>query len=465
MEAPESSPVVPEPALEIDKVQDEKEPIPLDVVIPKKKRKNRKPKSKSGKNKPTGFEGYFADAPMTPDEYNEEIAIYDVSRPIIHRMDDAILRYQKNRRILPDRRDIFMKYLAYGGVNVDQKMFGSVDQRELKDMSNEEILQIKGQTSIEDERSNMLIDFDAVVRGYLTSYFPHYFNPDTEEMVNLATVTIRNFLSYLLYHDVCPEYKKNIDTARTSCDIASKELWNNQQFTSQGPGDFNRSCSTLFGGVFFNDNPEANKWKNERDPSVQLTNDIARKVVKLALAGAGSNTEAIRFKELANDNALRAMRIEDIDGFEVTAITPPDPGVLEFYKSYASDLRPVGKMAGKPFRDPRAPALDLSPEEREQWDRDGMPQMEFEFFLEESLLELCYPGMKVVTTVFELNCGLHFFDSVNMAYSSIYTVLANDLMLGWKKPKDLTGGDGEVEDSGGEEDDAGKKPEELVVDV
>ena len=284
-------------------------------------------------------------------------------------------------------------------------------------------------------------------------------------MVSLATVTIRNFLSYLLYHNVCPEYTDNIDAARTSCDIASKELWKNQQFTSQGPGDFNKSCYVLFGGVFFNENPEANTWKNEKDHSVQITNDIARKVVKFALAGAGSNTEAIRFKELANDNALRAMRIEDIDGFEVTTITPPDPEVLEFYKSYAVDLRPVGKMTGKPFRDPRAPALDLSPEEREQWDRDGMPEMEFEFFLEESLLKLCYPGMKVVTTVFELNCGVHFFDSVNLAYSSIYTVLANDLMIGWKKPRDLTGGDGEVGDSADEEGNAGKKPEELVVDV
>lgn len=199
---------------------------------------------------------------------------------------------------------------------------------------------------------------------------------------------------------------------------------------------------------------------------MQITNDIARKVVKIALAGVGSETEAIRFKELANDNALRAMRIEDIDGFEITAIAPPDPNVLEFYKVYAPDLlHPVGKIAGKPFRDPRAPALDLSPVEQKQWERDGTPEMEFEFFLEESLLKLCYPGMKVVTTVFELNCGVHFFDSVNMAYSSIYTVLANDLMIAWKKPRDLTGGDGEVEDSG-DEGEGGKKLEgkELVVD-
>ena len=82
-------------------------------------------------------------------------------------MDDAILRYQKNRRILPGRREIFLKYLAYGGVNVGPKMFGGVDQRELQDMNNEEILQIKGQTSIDDERSNLSIDFNAVVKGYL----------------------------------------------------------------------------------------------------------------------------------------------------------------------------------------------------------------------------------------------------------------------------------------------------------
>lgn len=66
----------------------------------KKKRRTKKPKSKRGRvslstwttlltqmltdqNKPTGFEEYYVDAPITPEQYNYEREIYDVTRPII----------------------------------------------------------------------------------------------------------------------------------------------------------------------------------------------------------------------------------------------------------------------------------------------------------------------------------------------------------------------------------------------
>ncbi|XHG04795.1 hypothetical protein AWENTII_008048 [Aspergillus wentii] len=285
-------------------------------------------------------------------------------------------------------------------------------------------------------------------------------------MVKLATVTIRNFLSYILYHDVCPEYKENIDEARTSCDIAGKELWNNQQITAEGPGNFNTAASTLFGGFFFDLYVEDNKWENTKDETFRMSNDIARKVVKFALAGTGSNEQAIRFQELANTNALRAMRVEDIDGFEVTTVILPDDKTREFYQTHASDLYPVGRLLARAYRDPGKPGFDLSPEESLEWENGGAPMHEFEFFLEESLLKYCYPGMKVMTSVWELNCGLHFFDEIFTAYSSLYTVLFNDLMLGWKKPKDLRGGgdDGDEEVDGHEKECDSKEAEDGDIE-
>ena len=96
---------------------------------------------------------------------------------------------------------------------------------------------------------------------------------------------------------------------------------------------------------------------------------------------------------------------------------------------------------------------------------------DLEFFLEEDLLQFCYPGMKLITSVWKLNCGLHFFDEVLMVYGSNYTVLANDLMLGWKKPQDISGdggdgGDGEdeVEAKGDGEDEEGKDKGEDEVE-
>lgn len=82
-------------------------------------------------------------------------------------MEDAILRYQKNRRIVTERSEVFLKYLTYGGVNVAQKMFAGVDDREMQDMDSEQIMMLRGQTSIENDRSELPVDFNAVVKGYL----------------------------------------------------------------------------------------------------------------------------------------------------------------------------------------------------------------------------------------------------------------------------------------------------------
>ena len=41
--------VIPEPKPKVDEVQDEKEPINFGITAPKKKKKNRKPKSKTGR--------------------------------------------------------------------------------------------------------------------------------------------------------------------------------------------------------------------------------------------------------------------------------------------------------------------------------------------------------------------------------------------------------------------------------
>ncbi|OJZ83958.1 hypothetical protein ASPFODRAFT_209672 [Aspergillus luchuensis CBS 106.47] len=417
-------------------------PIEFDQAKKKKKKSKTRPKSKRGKNKPTGFEEYYVDAPITPEEFSAEKELYNVSRPLTHRIEDALLRYQKNRRLESDRRDVFLKYLAYGGVNVGQRMFGGLDGRDLQQLDSEQILQARAMTSVGKDRSNLTVDFDAVVRGFLTSFFPYYFNPETEDMIKLATVTIRNFLSYLLYHDVCPEYNDNIDQARNSCDIATRELWNNHQLMAKGPGDFNSCCSLLFGGELHDTYVEDNQWKNSKDDAPRLTTETARKIVKFALAGAGENRHALRFQELTENDTLCAVRIEDIDGFEITAVHPPGEDVREFYQTHAPDLVPVGKLLARAYRDPGMPDFDLSPEEQVA----QQPEKNFEFFMEDNILQYCYPGMKVITPVWELNCGFHYFEDAYRTYGSNYTPLVNDLMLGWKEPRDLAKAESDGED-------------------
>ncbi|KAL4802332.1 Argonaute complex, subunit Arb1 [Aspergillus unguis] len=414
-----------------------------EVVVPElapanKQKKSRKPKSKRGKNKPTGFEEYYVDTPITAEEYEFELDLYDTSRPIVHRVEEALLRFNKNRRIEPDRLEVFQKYLKYGGIDVSPKMFAGTEDRDLKNLDNDEILLARGQTAINKEYSRLEIDFDAVVKGFLTSFFPFYFNPTDLNMIQLATVTIRSFLSYLLYHDVCPEYKENIHAARNSCDIATTQLWKNQLLTANGPGYFNTACSILFGGLEHEIYTENRGWVNPKDEMVRMDKRMAQKVIRFGLGVAGTDELATSFHEMFNSNTLKATKLEDIDGFEVEEVRFLDEDQRKFYHDQAPDLHPVGILLGKTYSDPGEPGYDLSPEEREEWNINGRIQQDLIFFVEESLLEHCYPGMKIIAHVWDLGCGFQYLEEIIKVYCSIYTPLANELMIGWKKPRDLT---------------------------
>ncbi|KAF3384968.1 Argonaute-binding protein 1 [Penicillium rolfsii] len=421
------------------------------------KARRRRPKSKRGLGKPTGFEEYYADGPMTPAEHEENRRLYDLSVPPLYllrhrftdflllgptqlnskRIQEALTRYQWKRRMENDRRAIFLKYLQYGGINANQNYETSLSLKELEQMSNDEAQQARGQTMIPRDRQGLEINFEAVARGFLSSFFANHYNPESEERIKVATGTIRNFLTYLLYHDVCPEYKDDIHRARQICDIASVELWKNVQLIQQGPGPFNQSCSMLFGGRYAVVSKDTSDWMPAQCGPGILTPDAARKVVKFAVAGAGTYDQAIRFQRLFAQGQLSAKHIVDIDGFEVISISRPDSDVHYFYHEHARDLPVVGKVVAKSFRDPAKPETDMSPGERRAWREGKAPTYSFVFFLEENLLQHCYPGLRIVSDIWEINCGMYYFDEIIMAYPSFHLVLANDLMLRWKTPKEI----------------------------
>ncbi|KAJ5098367.1 hypothetical protein N7532_005368 [Penicillium argentinense] len=399
----------------------------------------KRPRSKRGQQgKPTGFEEYFCDGPMTPMDHAEITKLYDSKRPFISRLEDALMRFQNKRRIVSERMNVFQKYLQYGGVSIGPNYGTGVTKQEVKAMSPEDAMKARTETAVEKSRANLEVNFDKVLRGFLSSFFISHFNPDTKADIELATVTIKNFYTYLLYQNVCPEHEEDILRARVTCDLATAELWKNVQLVHEAPGPFNRCCSTLFGGYYFGSSwNDLGKPDDSLDHIQALTIQVAHKVVKYAIVGAGSHEQATRFKEMANENTLTSMKVEDIDGFEVVEVLRPDDNARDFYNAYALDLLPVGKVRARSYRDPAKPQIDMSAEERQDWEKGNGPQYDFEFFVEANLLELCYPGLKVITSVWELNCDVYYFDEIMTTYPSFYTVIANDLMLNWKWPKKI----------------------------
>lgn len=168
-----------------------------DVVLEKKKKR----KKSSGKNKnkqvpPNGFEGefivsilyyyakyciieYFADTPITAEEYDEEKNdIYHHSRSFIERIQQCIQRYRARRKLNSERANIFSKYLVLGGVDASGKAFnGGLDKETLENSTAAEIADIQATDHIRShgpikfynavDPVNWVVDFEGVVKGFL----------------------------------------------------------------------------------------------------------------------------------------------------------------------------------------------------------------------------------------------------------------------------------------------------------
>lgn len=79
------------------------------------------------------------------------------------------MRFQHKRHILPDRLNVFHKYLKYGGVSAGPNYGTGVSAKEVKGMTDEEAMQARTQTFVEKSREsqNLEISFNEVVKGFL----------------------------------------------------------------------------------------------------------------------------------------------------------------------------------------------------------------------------------------------------------------------------------------------------------
>lgn len=66
-----------------------------------------------------------------------------------------------------DRKNVFTKYMSFGGVSVGPKMFGGVTQQDLELMDAAEIATATAQASIAEDRAGWTVNFEAVAKGFL----------------------------------------------------------------------------------------------------------------------------------------------------------------------------------------------------------------------------------------------------------------------------------------------------------
>lgn len=407
----------------------------------KKKKKSRKPKSKRGLGVPTGFEEYYVDAPVTPAEFVEEKGLYDESRPFTERIEIAIQRYAAKRNFDSVRKDVFDKYLAYGGIESGPKMFsGGLDATDLSNMDAAEIALAKAHHSVAADKNNdgdshFVVDFEACAAAFLSSRLPVIYDLTTFLQIKSHTAIIFNFLNYLLHHEVCPEYRPQIYATRTLCSLAEKELWQIVQAQALLPGDFNTACSEIFGGIFrglYMTGDE--EWAQGYEVKMGMSPEMAKRAFKVGLAAQAGKIIFEKYKVQSEENTIGVSSITDV-GLEVTELVPATPHVLNIYShDLAKGLKPLGLLKAKTWYKPGAEDEDLTEEEEAAAATTQREVKGYEFWVEDYILEKCFVGMKFETTVTELSFGVSYFDALFGVYCSFYRVLPNEMMYGWREP-------------------------------
>ena len=435
--------------------EDQGEEVEVTNEPKKRKKKRSKPKSKRGLNAPTGLEEFFADAPVTAEQHEENQARYSPDIPFIQRILTAIQHFERTRKLTPNRRDIFYKYLDYGGIDVGPNMFQSVSQVQQKEMSKEELAVALSQVAIGTDKYDIGsdtalydVDFLGCAKAFLSRRAPDLCWTETPERTLEVTTTLERFMDYLLQQDVCPEYRTEVLATRDFCRQVPDELCECNEASRRFPGDFNIACSTLFGGAYSHYDGETS-WAPEVPGTsnfVGFTRELAFQIMTYGMAGAAPEEAFQQYQAQLNaeDDGVSLLETHEQAGFEITEIIPPSKATLKLYKQDAQDLRPVGLVRAKFWKDPGGPPEDLTAEERAALENTSTKSPtqkpeEYTFLIEQIMQMNMRIGMRLQATLHKLSCGIWFFDDFQKCLPSFDVYLENDRMIDYETPRWLKG--------------------------
>ncbi|KAI1647885.1 Argonaute siRNA chaperone complex subunit Arb1-domain-containing protein [Daldinia loculata] len=404
----------------------------------KKKKRKKKPKKKgaAARKNVTGFEEFYADTPITPAEAaKEKKEIYNASRSFSDRIEECIQRYRASRRMDSERLMLFNKYLWLGGIDSSPRQFtGFAEDREaLAEADADEIRQMTATDFIGGsgtrfydplEPEHWFVDFEGIVKCFLSRIVPIIYMYD--EAANLqAAGLIKNFLNYVLMHDVCPEYTFDIMAARRICDAAPYELRMVHELILSLPGSFNTAAHSLF----------CDRQVDKHDVPDHYDKLIAFRVTVFSSA----LDQKIKKRLMDSDPTTIHVVNTKEETYEVVDIILPRQRDIVMVKEQLEEAghsgkgKPAGILVLKPsvvdfgFNNlPRPDQVDFTSAESE------------DYLLEDDLLDKFDKGMKVKAIVCELNIGVRFIKAVKDVRVSFDLFLPQILMENWKDPAPST---------------------------
>ena len=402
--------------------------------------------------KATGFERNYKEPSLTPDELTKQKELYDPEEhPIYERIETAIQRWRAKRKLHSATLKVFEKWMIYGGIESGQRQFtGGLTQEELEDMDASDIAKQTANNFVAEEVKDAVddfaydpteeptwaVDFEGTAKGFLSSELTSLFEDDTDESIKTTCTVMRNFFTYLLHHDVCPEYKEDIASARNMVDQAEPELLALKKAGHLLPGDFNTACSTLHAGTYTKLGV-VGSWDSaplEGQPSgTGWSEDDTRVILMTGLAAYGT-VEQLDKADEAISSGFKVVREEAL-GLEVNAIQHwnEDPDIKAMFEDtslHNTVARPMGKMSCVRWHVPHAPKYDLPADVVQAMSSDT----KIDFIIDQNTLQHCTVGMKLEAIVKELDIGVKWIDLVEATYPSFYSFWPNERIKDWKEP-------------------------------
>ncbi|KAK4574736.1 hypothetical protein LTR86_001577 [Recurvomyces mirabilis] len=402
------------------------------------------PHMTAGMLKPTGFEPYATEGPISPAQYEKNLEKYGPEEGIIARMETAVNSFSDSRKMHQHTRRVFEKFVLFGGFSTNNRMFqGGMNKKQAKaaGLAGEEVQtteyygiveQISDAFYAEEDgskKSNWVVDFEGIAKAFLSSQFLQHFEWTEAKQVATTCMVLRNFYNYLMAHSACPEYHDQLLAARVVCDAAEIELPKLAIVDRSLPGAFNSACSTLLGGSWANARRAKDSWANDGD-NIGLERGQADIIVKAGVAAHGSDEQL----KSVNDGMSRVST--ERGGLEIVGVQLADEKTKQFYadlggrERYEDFIHCMGKLICKRWAVPFAAPVDVPASAKVKPNKDET----FTFLVEDETLKFCEAGMKMAATVIEMNNGIKFIDSIEMMFPTFYEFLPNERIFEWKEP-------------------------------
>ncbi|KAM0350305.1 hypothetical protein HYE67_003204 [Fusarium culmorum] len=385
------------------------------------------------KNRGTGFEEFFADPPMSPDEAKEEKdEIYAPDVPFAERMQACIQRFRSRRRLQGARILYFDEYLFLGGVDCQPNNFGGLSQKELKELTPAErrdatakdviwASSAAGDKFYNGDEENWTVDFASVAAGFFSVTLVHLTSSEQKRMLE-GISTVENFLRYVLQHSVCPEYEDDVKAAIEVCKVAAEEWPMFQELCAALPGQFNLAAAELYC-------PEETTKQSWSFLDFKRPKDFDP--ISVFFTAFALMDEPELFERLATKQPTVTREFKCT--LELVQTFRPSDDIIKRVKSLviadkAAYHVPVGKATFK-----QGVIEDDWEKPPTSWPID---EETMTLFFDDHLLARMWPGMKIEANICELNAGLRFITSIENIVPSFYVFLPQEMMRHYKEPKE-----------------------------